>query len=134
MEDLSNNQVNKNNKEEIIMNDNKEFIKEYIRYGEEMTEEEFIKEQEEGMAEMEESMKEYNKLVEGIERERKEGIAEMTEYNNHIKELEEEQEQLNRQEEINHYNRIIEEIKEMEQERKEGLEEMKEHNSKLDNQ
>lgn len=96
MENSSNNQVNKNNKEEIIMNDNKEFIKEYIRYGEEMTEEEFIKEQEETMKEVEEynrqireeeleqEIERLGQEIREMEQERKEGLEEMKEHNSKL--------------------------------------------------
>lgn len=96
MEDLSNNQVNKNNKEGIIMNDNKEFIREYIRYGEEMTEEEFIKEQEETMKEVEEynrqireeelerEIERVGQEIREMEQERISALAEMEEYNSKL--------------------------------------------------
>lgn len=74
MENLSNNQVNPNNKEERKM----------------INDEEFINEQEEGLAEMQESLKEYNRLTEETIKEMQDGAEEMKEHNKLIKELEQE--------------------------------------------
>lgn len=88
MENLSNNQLNQNNEEEIRM----------------INDEEFIKEQEEGMEEMREHNAGIDKMIKELEEERIDGMREMKEHNEKIDKL----------------------IEELEEERKDGEEEMRE--------
>ncbi len=101
----NNNQVNQNNKEVIVMNDNKvvagatdntedkkfEKIERKVQENlkiigqevqekiQEIKDKEFIEEQEDIMAEVKEHNDRYNKYIEELEQERQEGLAEMQE-------------------------------------------------------